>query len=148
MINPRPSQIDSEERLTNYIFPKNWFYLKKQEVKVQAFRARCPKSEPSEFQLSVYRTEECEESEIWFLGDSYVRDMRPDHKPPILARGDIIAKDAIDQDLQVISDPHPHFLHANIVNWPIDEENAEELREMKAVELAKKAVLYIHPAPA
>lgn len=148
MINRLPSQIDSEERLTNYIFPKNWFSPQAQRVKVQAFRPRPSKTETPELQLSVYRTKECEESEIWHLGDKYVRDERQDHRPPILARGDILAKDAIEQLLHVNSDPLPHFLHANIVNWPIDKKNAEELREMKAVELAKKAVLYIRPAPA
>ena len=145
MINPRPSQIDSEERLTNYIFPKGWFSLPEKKVKFQAFKPRLPKSGPSEFQLSVYRTEECEESEIWHLGDRYVRDKRSDHKrPAILARGDIIAKEAIDQQLHVVSSPDYHFLHADIVRWPID----KELREMKAVELALKAILYIRPAPA
>ncbi len=145
MINRLPSQIDSEERLTNYIFSKKWFSPQAQRVKVQAFRPRPSKTETPELQLSVYRTKECEESEIWHLGDKNVRDKRSDHRrPPILARGDIIAKDAIDQQLHVVSSPNYHFLHADIVLWPID----KELCEMKAVELALKAVLYIRPAPA
>lgn len=139
MINPRPSQIEPEERLTNYIFEKRFF--SHQRVKVQAFRPRRPSSGPPEFQLSVYRTEECEESEIWDLGDTYVRDQRQDHKPPIIARGDIKAREAFDQQLQVVSSPQPHFLHADIVDWP----EGEEHRLMKAVELANKAVLCIRP---
>ena len=141
MINPRPSQIDSEERLTNYIFEKRYFSRPEQKVRVQAFRPRKPKSGPPEFQLSVYRTEECEEPEIWYLGDTFVRDKREDKKPPIIARGDIKAREAVDQQLRVVSSPQSHFLHADIVNWP----ETVEARDMIAVELANKAVLCIRP---
>lgn len=119
--------IRQDERLTRFIFSKkSGFSTERMDVKYGAFIP--PKRSPGE--ISVYRTSSLTESEVWAIGEEYVK--RGDRT--IKARADLSAGDVYDIDfinLEVIPDPQPHELHANIVPIPIDREDRDEvLREL------------------
>lgn len=119
--------IRQDERLTRFIFSKkSGFSIERMDVKYGAFIP--PKKSPGE--ISVYRTSSLTESEVWAIGEEYVK--RGDRT--IKARADLSAGDVYDIDfinLEVIPDTQPHELHANIVPIPIDREDRDEvLREL------------------
>lgn len=119
--------IRQDERLTRFIFSKkSGFSVERMDVKYGAFIP--PKKSPGE--ISVYRTSSLTESEVWAIGEEYVK--RGDRT--IKARADLSAGAVYDIDfinLKVIPDPQPHELHANIVPIPIDREDRDEvLREL------------------
>lgn len=119
--------IRQDERLTRFIFSKkSGFSIERMAVKYGAFIP--PKKSPGE--ISVYRTSSLTESEVWAIGEEYVK--RGDRT--IKARADLSAGDVYDIDfinLEVIPDTQPHELHANIVPIPIDREDRDEvLREL------------------
>jgi len=109
-----------------------------QRVKVQAFKPPNPTPERPERQLSVYRTDNCRENEIWSIADEFVTKQLP-NKKQILARGELKCQVVHEQDLLVVPDPFPHPRHSNIINWPED----ESIREAKALELSKKSQLHL-----
>jgi len=82
--------------------------------------------------MSVYRTDTVDEGEIWEIGRKYVAE--PQGKT-IRARGDLLAEVILHVGLEVVPDPKPHKLHANIVGWP----NEKNEQRMIAVELANAA---------
>ena len=55
---------------------------------------------------------------------------------------DLIAIIITSVGAEVIADPKPHPLHANIVGWPSDKDE----RKMLAIEIANKANLVISPS--
>lgn len=119
--------VQPDERLTHFIFSKkSGFSIERMDVKYGAFIP--PKKSPGE--ISVYRTSSLTESEVWAIGEEYVK--RGDRT--IKARADLFAGDVYDIDfmnLKVIPDTQPHELHANIVPIPIDREDRDEvLREL------------------
>ncbi|MDD9819379.1 MAG: hypothetical protein OXR07_00665 [Nitrospira sp.] len=135
-----PCNVDPAERITRYILDKRYFNPETGKITVKAFLPHTPKLPGSpEIQTSVYRTMDCEETEIWSIGDDYVANPKAKPKRFVLARGDLEAETVFSQDLKIVPHPTPHKRHANIVNWPT--EGNRELQEMKAVELAKKARL-------
>ena len=67
-----PSAVAPDERITRYLVDKKHFKPEKDEIKVDAFLPPKPKPELPERQTSVYRTINCEETEIWSIGDRYV----------------------------------------------------------------------------
>jgi len=142
MKNLSPCNVDPAERITRYIFRKKHFNLKEGEVKVDAFLPPKPKPPGSpERQMSVYRTMNCGETEIWSMGDRYVANPGADRF--VLARGDLEAETVFGQDLKIAPHPTPHKRHANIVNWPDEESNAR--RRAKALALAEKSRLVPKP---
>lgn len=138
MTDPTSSQLDLEECLSRFIVQKSHFSRMNQRVKVQAFKPTNPTPERPERQLSVYRTDNCPEDEIWSIADEYVTKLLP-NKKPVLARGEFKCKVVLEQDLVVDPDGIPHPRHSNIVNWPED----ESLWEAKALELSIKAQLHL-----
>lgn len=136
-----PCNVDPAERITRYILNERHFKPEKGEVKADAFLPPKPKHPgSSEIQASVYRTVNCEETEIWSIGDNYVANPAAKPKPRyVLARGDLEAETVFSHDLKIVPHPNPHELHANIVNWP------NEARRMKAVKLAQKSRLVLKP---
>ena len=87
--------------------------------------------------VSVYRTANLSNEDIWQIGMTYVAQKR---EMPLLGRAKLIAYDAIAQGLSVKPDPVPHPRHANISGFPID--NSDKTR-MIAVELAVRATLHL-----
>ena len=141
LIFPEPEQLPAEvsfgERLSRYVFTKQYLRKTKDRLSPQAFTP--PKVIR---ETSVYRTNGCSELNIWELSDKYVTPNRSDHKPA-LGRGDLAAQVVFDQQLRVIPHPIPHPKHANIVDWPDEPGSALEL--MKATELANQAIRILRP---
>ena len=86
--------------------------------------------------ISVYRTSDVPEVEIWDIASQYVEKLREDQKK-VLARADLPAKNYFDASLQFDPNGYPHKLHANVINWPSEE---MEIKRM-SVEFANKAIL-------
>ena len=137
-----PSAVAPDERITRYILNRRHIKAEKGEVKVDAFLPTNPKPEQTERQTSVYRTINCEETEIWSIGAEHVEN--PGKKRFILARGDLLAQTVYSQDLRIVPHPFPHPHHANIVNWP-NGENSEH-RKAKALLLAQASMLILRPS--
>lgn len=135
------SAVDPEERISRYLLQKRYIKLEKGEIKAEAFLPTTPKPEFPERQTSVYRTGDCEETEIWSIGDHYVAN--PGNNRFVLARGDLFAQTVYSQDLPIVPHPSPHPRHANIV-WPNEESN--EHRKAKAVLLAQASKLIVRPS--
>ena len=91
-----PSDVSPDERITRYILNKRYIKSDKREIKVDAFLPTNPKPEQPERQTSVYRTTNCEETEIWSVGDHYVAN--PEKNRLVLARGDLFAQTVYSQD--------------------------------------------------
>ena len=136
------SDVSAEERITRYILNKRHFNREKGEIKVAAFLPTKPRPELPERQTSVYRTINCEEIEIWSIGEQYVAN--PGKNRFVLARGDLLAQTVYSQDLRIVPHPLPHPYHANIVNWPNEE--SSEHRKLKALLLAKESSLIVKPS--
>ncbi len=88
-------------------------------------------------QISVYRTDNLVEGEIWNLGDDFVGTAAK----PIIARADLSASQITMHQLAIQPVPDPEPRHANIIGWPED----EELQRVIAIELANIAILTTHP---
>ena len=134
-----PSDVSPDERITRYILNRRHIKHEKGEIKAEAFLPTKPKPEFPERQTSVYRTINCEETEIWSIGDQYVAN--PGNNRFVLARGDLLAQTVYSQDLHIAPHPSPHPRHANIVNWPNEE--SSEHRKAKAVLLAQASKLIV-----
>lgn len=118
--------IHPSERISRYVLePK---HLKADgRVSSQVFK---PQKQPRE--TSVYRTTECNDAEVWELGDKYVAPLR---QKSVLGRADLIVQNVVDQKLSVVSVPDPHPRHAAIRSWPDDQEKILLITK----ELAKRA---------
>lgn len=126
-------EIDDAERITRYLLNrKGRFSPNANRVKYAAFLP-APNGE-----TSVYRTSNVTEHDIWDIGAQYVA--KP-QSATIKARGDLKAIHIHNIGLLIESEPTPHPLHANIVNWP--EEKHEQ--KMLALQLANHATLCIPP---
>lgn len=135
------SYVAPDERITRYILNRRHIKPERGEIKADAFLPTKPKAELPERQTSVYRTLNCEETEIWAIGAQYVED--PGKKRFVLARGDLLAQTISSQDLRIVPHPFPHPYHANIVNWPNKE--SPEHRKAKALLLAQASMLIVRP---
>lgn len=128
------NQVNPAERISRYILSKDLFNAKRGNISPQAFKPAKPQLSGDVFKTSTYRTERLSEAEVWVIGDEYVSKPR---RLPILARGDIQAQKILDLALKLVPDPVPHPLHANITNWP----DEQETRQMKAALIAQQAQL-------
>lgn len=130
--------VDPGERITRYLTNPRWYNAARKTISAQAFKPAPPKPPERPVAVtSVYRTNGLSEIEMWDIGDKYVTQLHPD-KPAINARADISADAIIATGLQLQSEPVPHPRHANIVNWP----NEDEKRQETTALLAVKAILY------
>lgn len=103
--------IDQTEIVSRYIMDKNCYAATKNRVKYSAFM-------PSKNgEVSVYRISGISEHEIWDIGKKYVAEKR---NKKLRARADLPVRKISNERLGVISEPNPHPLHANIINWPED----------------------------
>ena len=89
-------------------------------------------------EVSVYRTLNLSEKEIWDIGHEYVA--KPSNRN-LYARGDITASAIRKTNLDIVPETNPHPLHANIVNWPLEKDG----QKMLAVEIANTAKLAMPP---
>jgi hypothetical protein len=139
MSDSLPQDIDPQERITRYLTNPDWFNTMTAYVTPQAFKPAPPK--PPERPIrrtSIYRTEGCQEHEVWTIGDEYVSKLHA-QQLPVLARADISAQGITDEDLLIAPHPRPHYRHANIEMWPDDEVQ----RQAKAAALCRKAKLRV-----
>ena len=126
--------IPTHETITRYVFSTDLYYRDgRNQLKYGAF---IDPRYPGE--ISVYRVSSLNDEEIWSISYTYVQKGNP-----AKARGDMsTAKvQAIDnqegKQLQVLSDPRPHPLHANIKQIPAEEGR----RKAIALLLAKETKL-------
>jgi hypothetical protein len=122
--------VNPEEPLSRYILKKAYYRSSDNTVKHNAFMPPSGRDD-----VSVYRTANLSNEDIWQIGMTYVAQKR---EMPLLGRAELIAYDAIAQGLYVKPDPVPHPRHANISGFPID--NSAKTR-MIAVELAARSIL-------
>lgn len=114
-------------KLSRYIFSK---YFSKLEniVKYPAFI-------PHKGEVSVFKTENISETEIWEIGKNVVA---PSRLPNTLkARADVKNNIVLNLGLKIEDDPTPHPLHANITNWS----SVESKNILKAMEIARNSIL-------
>lgn len=83
------------------------------EVKPNAFSPH-----PQRRDLSVYRTKEISEHEIWHLSDRFCTATRPEK--PAIARAEIPVELPHIHRLQLVADGEPHPRHINIEGWPTE----------------------------
>lgn len=121
--------VDKSERITRYILSRNQYSPGNGRVKHNAFMP------PRSLLLSVYRSSDLDEDNVWGIGDDYVA--APQEKT-IKARADLIAGDVFTLGLKVQPETSVHELHADIANWPTEKHE----QQMLAVELANKSKLY------
>lgn len=130
---PLPSAtVDPKERATRFIFESNKIKKKTHRVSPQAF------GPPKNKELSIYRTTNCKENEIWTISDEFVTPLRRDKKKA-KGRGDIIVENILKAKLKIVPYPYPHPRHANVIEWP----NEEAHCLMVQTELANTAELVI-----
>lgn len=114
---------DHTETLARFLYFKNHYRPSDNTIRPAAFMP------PASMRLSVFRTFDLPENEIWNLGDAL-------RTEPPLGRADIMVQAVTETALTVEADDIPPR-HANIVGWP-DESSAIKL---KALLLAEKALL-------
>ena len=118
------------EKLTRFIFSKRHFSVKHKTVKYAAFVPPVNRVELSVFYISCLS-----EDEVWEIGRRYVEtDQRR-----LKARADFFVSSVYDNNLEVVSEPHPHELHANITSFPMDRREREQIARRFA--LASELVL-------
>ena len=123
--------IPRDEKLARFIFSKNHFSVDKNIVKYGAFVPP-----PDSDELSVFRISGISCSDVWSIGREHVQGNRT-----LRARGDLLVSAVHVNNLQVIPDPLPHKLHANITPFPFN----KNTRDRIARELALSSQLKIMP---
>jgi len=126
------SDIKNEEIISRFIFEKKHFNASEKRIKYAAFMP------PKNLKASVYRTSTLSNNQVWEIGREYVEKNRNDGKL-IEARGTIPVARIRSKDLDVISEPTPHYLHADIVEWSLDRSS----QKLVATELANEATLIL-----
>lgn len=125
-----PPEVGPGERISRFVRSRSQFAPEKQRVKRAAFM---PSGEP--LQLSVFRTENLTEDEVWNLAQHLAT--------PPRARGDIGASAITAIGLSIDADDHPPR-HANILGWSL----LKEEQNLKALELERGAHLVMAPLDA
>ena len=123
------------ERISRFVFYNGHFDEKNGRIDFAAFLP--PKKAKD---ISVFRTMNCGERKVWLLGDLFVARTRKD-KRGILARGDVESDLVFDDGLAIVAMPTPHPRHALIADWP----DEKSLRKIKAMTLAQRSTLHVHP---
>ncbi|PKN64127.1 MAG: hypothetical protein CVU57_16260 [Deltaproteobacteria bacterium HGW-Deltaproteobacteria-15] len=99
-----------DENISRFIFSKSHYVKTTGRVKYAAFL-------PLEGKTSVFRTSCLTESEIWTIG----KQVGIESGRGLKARGDLSVKEVTEESLLVVSETSQHPLHADIVNWPMEE---------------------------
>lgn len=114
---------------SRYIVESNKFTSSR--VKPQAFLPS-----PKNPQLSVFKTNELSNEEIWAIGVEFVANPR---RKTLYARADFPESLVDEVGLSLSPDPTPHPLHANLVGWP--EEKNEKMAIAKDLANASSLVV-------
>ncbi|HDZ61857.1 MAG TPA: hypothetical protein ENH40_01770 [Nitrospirae bacterium] len=117
------SPISSSENLSRFILENHT--RKDGSVRWQAFKP------PRDLRLSVFRTSDVAEADIWDIGLRMVAE--PQDKI-LVGKADLIALVVRNHGLDVVSQEPPER-HADIINWPAREEERSEI----AMKLARDA---------
>jgi len=125
-MDSRLGRVSKSEVLARFIFSSNHFAKTQKRVKYAAFM-------PKRGKTSVFRITNLASEEIWVIGKQ-VGDIS---KRRLKARGDILAKDVFDQELEVEPSADWGYLHADITGWPPDKAKTKLI----AMKLASKAKL-------
>ncbi len=124
--------VPPSEKLARFIFSKKHFSVEKREVKFKAFIPP-----PNSEDISVYRISGLSDRQVWEIGRKYVG--RKDRA--IKARANLAAEAVYANNLEVVPDPLPHELHANVRPFPAD----RRARDRIAKQLALASELVIMP---
>lgn len=135
----QPEPISDVERLTRYVMNHDHYSATKNEVK---FRAFLPS--PSENSLSIMRSHELSESDVWAQGQA-TADVSG---RTVCARGDVTAplvrESSIDPWQLVAVPDEPPVRHASINGWPPAAER--DIRKSLAQQLRAKATPHGRPS--
>lgn len=129
--------ISNDEKICRFSSHKKKVSTDRNELKYTAFLP--PPNDPDK--ISVLRIDTLNEEKIWKVGDVLLKRVPPKY------RGNMIVEDirAIEnQNLDVVHEPTPHYLHANIINIPANVANDpdEKARQtLVAMELARRTTL-------
>ena len=124
--------VPPDEKLTRFISSKSGFSQKRNEVSYRAFIP--PKKKPEEISVYCISSLAKKENEVWEIGRKYVQG-----ENKIKARADLLADVVYENDLEVVSDPQVHELHANIKSIPLNKEERDEI--LRELALASKLVM-------
>lgn len=119
------------ERLSRFLLDKKLIRASDNTVRHAAFMP------PKNGKLSVYRTDTINEVDIWDIGTRLVATIR---HLPIIGRADLQAKNVFDAGLNIVSEPAPHPLHADITGWSL-ESSADRLKALKLATSATVATI-------
>lgn len=112
-----PEVVSASEPLARFITQKKWWRADR-SIRYNAFMPN------SSGQVSVYRIQELNDSEVYEIGETYVAEALG---KPLLGRADVLASVAQEERLTVEPDTEPHPRHANIDNWPEDSSKHKEI---------------------
>lgn len=124
------SKVAPEERLSRFLLDKRHIRSMNNTVRFNAFLP------PTSGKLSVYRTSEQNDAEIWKIGHDFVGIPR---QKEVIGRADLVAEAVISQGLSVEPETTPHPLHADIVGWSQD----TSLNKLTAIKLAAMASVFL-----
>ena len=119
------NKVAPEERLSRFLLDG---HVRSSNNTVR-FNAFLP---PSSGRLSVYRTSEQNDADIWEIGRIFVETPR---QKQLIGRADLVAETVISEGLSVQPETTPHPLHADIVGWSKE----SSLNKLTAIKLAAKA---------
>jgi hypothetical protein len=114
------------EALCRYVMDKNYFRKSDLRVKPNAFMPA------KNGEVSVYRIDDLERSEIFDIGTKYVAELR---RKPLLGYASVKASVPMANGLRISGTAEPHPCHANITGWPGG--SADRLIAMKLAEFAQ-----------
>lgn len=119
--------VNQEENISRFYFDKK-HVRQDNTIKHNVFMPP-----PIHGRMSVYRTSDLTNQEIWEIGKTYIE---PERGKPIVGRADLKAIEIYNCELKINPTELPHPRHANIEGWEL---NTEKDR-LKALKLAASAV--------
>lgn len=134
--HPEPTiDIQANENVSRFLTSKKQFVKSKSKVKYGAFLPN------RNGETSVYRTTGISNTDIWLIGEKFVRLPIAKRRGScnLYGRGDIRAKEILNANFELVPKPRPHPRHADIMGWP---ENREH-KQMLATMLASKSTLHL-----
>lgn len=129
--------IPSAEKICRFAHHKSKITVRDNQLKYTAFIP--PRIAPCE--ISVLRINSLKEDDIWNIGDKLLGKNSPKYRGEMLAENIRAIKC---QNLDILSEPTPHLLHANIVGIPKNTANdpdEKSRQKLVAMELADCTVL-------
>lgn len=106
-------EVGLEERISRFLLDKRLIRSSNQTVKFNAFMP------PRSGKLSVYRTSNLAEADIWEIGQDFVATPR---EKDLTGRADLKCGHITEAGLAVLQETTPHPLHADIVGWSMESE--------------------------